>query len=135
MDASVVTALFVREARSPDARSLAAEASQPLLISNFAAVEVASAVSRKVRMEELTTVQGQAALAGLDRWMAGSTDHVLMSEADLAVAERLVRRFELKLRTVDAIHVALAQRLGAELATFDTGLASGGRAAGLTVHN
>jgi predicted nucleic acid-binding protein len=44
----------------------------------------------------------------------------------------MLRRLDLNLRTPDAIHIAIAQRLGAELATFDVRMAESAEALGVT---
>lgn len=41
----------------------------------------------------------------------------------MATAAGYLRRLDLPLRTADAINIAMTQRLGADLATFDTAMA------------
>ena len=43
----------------------------------------------------------------------------VITPADWATAERLLRRLDLPLLTPDMLHVAVATRLGTRLATFD----------------
>lgn len=132
LDASVLVALVVDEERSQDARTLIARR-EPPIVSTFAALELASAVSRKLRMGELSELQADAALTALDVWLARDAVRVITSESDIFAAAGLVRRFDLKLRTGDALHVTTALRLGADLATFDVRMAQAARAAGLHV--
>lgn len=53
-----------------------------------------------------------------------------MSVADVPSAGRLLRRTRTALRTPDALHLAVAVRLGVTLATFDQTLADAAREAG-----
>jgi predicted nucleic acid-binding protein len=50
--------------------------------------------------------------------------------ADIRAADIFLRRLDLNLRTPDAIHIAIARRLGAELATFDVRMAESAEALG-----
>ncbi len=113
-DASVLVALVVYEDRSQDARALIAH-HEPPIVSSFAALEMASAISRKVRMGELSTLQADDALTAFDVWLARDALQVITSDRDVFAAAGLVRRYNLKLRTGDALHVTTAFRLGRTL--------------------
>ena len=56
---------------------------------------------------------------------------VEISPFDLAHATTIIRRLNLNLRTADAIHIALCQRLDLTLWTFDQGMADCARRLGL----
>ncbi len=56
-----------------------------------------------------------------------------MQPSDLDDAQTMLRRLDLVLRAPDAINLAIAQRLGAELATFDIRMAECARALGIAV--
>jgi predicted nucleic acid-binding protein len=56
-----------------------------------------------------------------------------MTSADITAAAAFLRRLDLTLRTQDALHLAIAQRVGAELLTFDRRTASAARALGTSV--
>jgi len=53
--------------------------------------------------------------------------------ADIARAATFLRRLDLILRTPDAIHIAIAERIGATLVTFDRQMAAAARALGMAV--
>jgi len=53
--------------------------------------------------------------------------------ADIAAAAEFIRRLDLNLRTPDAVNIAVAQRAGAILATFDTRMAESEAALGVAV--
>jgi uncharacterized protein len=51
--------------------------------------------------------------------------------ADLVMAARFLRRLDLNLRTPDALNIAVAQRLGIAIATFDQRMAVAARQLGV----
>jgi predicted nucleic acid-binding protein len=65
-----------------------------------------------------------------DTWTAGETERVQTTSGDIARAAAFIRRLDLTLRAPDAIHIAIAQRVGADLLTFDTPMAKSARALG-----
>jgi predicted nucleic acid-binding protein len=103
------------------------------LVSEFAAAEVASALSRLVRMTLLEPADGNACLADFDVWRAAMTSPVDMHAADARLANAFVRRFELMLHAPDALHLAIAQRLDATFVTLDGRLLNAGRELGVSV--
>ncbi len=62
-----------------------------------------------------------------ERWAADAET----TRADVDAAIQLVRRFDLVLRGPDALHIAMAQRLGARLCTFDARMATAAAGVGL----
>jgi predicted nucleic acid-binding protein len=122
LDASVLVPLFVSEPRSPVVATFLGALAQPPLVSNFAAGEFASAIARRMRMTELTPTDATEAFAEFDHWSVTVAQPLTILPADIAAATALVRRFELKLRLPDAIHLAACQRAGLVLATLDAGL-------------
>jgi uncharacterized protein len=133
LDASYLVSLLTREPSSDRAAAFAAQNPDPPIASDLAAAEFASAVSRRVRMHELTRRQGRFALATFDHWAADRVQWVEVSPADIAVATSALRRLDLSLRTADAIHIATAQRLDATLVTFDQRMAASARTLGIAV--
>ena len=67
------------------------------------------------------------------RVLAADGTEVEAKAVDIAFAEAVLRRLDLNLRTPDAIYLAIAQRLGAELATFDIRMADCARQLGIPV--
>ena len=104
-----------------------------LVISDFAAAEFASSIARRVRVGQTPRHEGQLILLAFDRWMLTSASIVEVASIDIALASTFLRRLDLTLRTPDAIHIALAQRLGATLATFDQHMAASARTLGVAV--
>jgi uncharacterized protein len=79
-------------------------------------------------MQELPIEDGQAVLSAFDRWMLTAAGSVEVSGTDIALATSFLRRLDLTLRTPDAIHIAIAQRLQARLVTFDQRMTIAARA-------
>jgi predicted nucleic acid-binding protein len=65
--------------------------------------------------------------------MARTAASVEAGPADVAAGAAFLRRLEVNLRTPDAINIAIAQRVGATLVTFDTRMADSARALGCEV--
>jgi predicted nucleic acid-binding protein len=120
--------------RSLSGRTLNLQTVAPVLIVNdFASAEFASVVARRVRMKEISQSIAQATFAALDAWKLRSTERAETTTAVVAVAALALRRLDLPLRTADALNIAIAQRIGATLMTFDEKLAASARAFGVDV--
>ncbi|HYF07287.1 MAG TPA: type II toxin-antitoxin system VapC family toxin [Acetobacteraceae bacterium] len=131
LDASALASLFVEDTHSVAMDRWLATSPSTLLVSTFAAAELASAVSRRVRMGLYDTERAWRILASFDAWLAARAVTVHLDAADHVVAASLVRRFELRLLTPDALHLAICQRLGLPLLTFDARQAAAARALGI----
>ena len=132
LDASVLVALFVIDPAS--ARAEACLAGHPaIIISDFGAAEFSSAVARRVRMHDLTGNEAHRAFGDFDDWVERSASRQNVTTGDIASAERTLRRLDLNLRTPDALHIAVMQRIEATLVTFDRGMAAAARALGMAV--
>lgn len=132
LDASVLVGLLTDDASSQRADAVIRSSGMRLTVSDFGTAEFASAVSRKVRMGELTRRDAGEAFSDLDLWLAGSVERVELRSSDLAAATAILRGLGSSLRTPDAIHVAIAMRLGLPLATFDRRLAADAARLGLS---
>jgi predicted nucleic acid-binding protein len=133
LDASVVLPALLKEPASPAVDSFMSTVEQELLVSDFAAAEVASALSRLVRTGRLQPEEGTASLADFDAWRAAMATPAEIHAADVRLAEVFVRRFDLGLRAPDALHLAIARRLDATLITLDRRLADAARELGVSI--
>lgn len=133
LDASVLVALFTLDALTARAEAWLRRARPALVVSDFAAAELASAIARRVRMGSLDAGQARAAFAAFDAWTARETERARTVSADVAAAEAWLRRLDLTLRTPDALNIAIAQRLGAALATFDAKMVAAARTLGAEI--
>jgi predicted nucleic acid-binding protein len=127
LDASVLLPQLTNEPTSAAIDVLLDGWPDDLLVSEFAAAEVASALSRLTRTGELDVADARARLADFDAWRDGRTAHLVIEDLDIRAAHMLVRRFELKLRAPDALHLAVCRRLGLTLITLDQRLADAGK--------
>jgi predicted nucleic acid-binding protein len=132
LDASVLIAMLKPEPLSDRADSFARQHTAGLIVSDFAAAEFASAVARWVRTRELNLNEGRTVLDSFDI-LAARLRRVEMASNDLPTATMFLRRLDLPLRTPDAVHIAIAQRVGAILVTFDRQMAASARTLGSPV--
>jgi predicted nucleic acid-binding protein len=132
-DASALVALFVGDEFGERAEQYIADHNPTILVSDFAAVEFASAVSRLVRMQLLSRSAAEGVFIDFDAWRRGSTTAIDVGAEDLAAAQAFLRRLEFNLRAGDAIHIGVAQRAQAALATFDRRMAEVASVLGVAV--
>ena len=123
LDASVLLPTLVTEPRSKAVERFLGQADDGLVVSEFAAAEVASGISRLVRTRVLAPDFADSRLTEFDLWREDRTVAIEIEGADVRSAAMIVRRFELMLRTPDALHIAICRRLDASLATLDLRLA------------
>ena len=77
--------------------------------------------------------QMTSAFSVFDRWTKEVVARVEIEAQDVRTADSLLRRIELGLRAPDAINIAVAERFGAELATFDRRMAAAARTLGVQI--
>ena len=133
LDASVLLPTLIIEPATAAVYEFLGGNNREFLISDFAAAEVASALSRLIRVGRLQASDATARLADFDAWRAATTAPAEIHAADIRLAGAYVRRFDLALRAPDALHVAVARRLDAALVTLDRRLAAAARELGVAV--
>lgn len=133
LDADVLVASQIEEPRSDTVDRYLRAAPRPLVVSDYTAGEVASAVSRLIRMGRLAEAHARQVLEDFDAWRLADTIGVEIDNADVRLAGLFVRRFALELRMPDAVHAALCHRHGLTLATFDEDFARAARSIGIEV--
>lgn len=124
LDASVIVPILVDGPPSAAVHAFLLRNRETILVSDFAASEVASALSRLVRTGDLDRDDAESRLTTFDTWLVADTLAVPIEPDDVPLAAALVRRFELKLRTPDALHIVIADRCNAALVTRDSGMAA-----------
>ncbi len=132
LDASIVVPTLVDERASAAVDDFLTSADEPPIVSDMAALEVASALSRLVRMEILTR-EAAAALEKFDEWRAEATSDYALQPADFRTAGAFVRQFDLGLRAPDALHAAACRRGDHCLVTLDHRLATAAAKVGVRV--
>ena len=133
LDASVIVPLFTTDLFVHRAKAVLASRSTEWLVSDFASAEFASVVGNKFRTNVLSMEEARAAFVHFDDWTRHYAVHTETSSADIRMTQTLLRRLDLTLRAPDAVNLATAMRLGAELATFDTKLAECAHSLGISV--
>jgi hypothetical protein len=118
-DTSVLVDLFVPSANSARIRAWLKQRRPVLRVSDFVVGEFAAAISRKHRLGDLAEPDARRILGVFDTWREAQTEAIATLASDIRVAGSFVRRFETKLALPDAIHLAIAHRLGCALVSFD----------------
>jgi predicted nucleic acid-binding protein len=78
-------------------------------------------------------MEARETLSQFDIWRLSGTRSVLLAADDVRLAETFIRRLDLTLLAPDALHIAMAKREGAALATFDAKMAASAQNLGLDV--
>ncbi len=133
LDASVLVGLFTEDAFTLRADAFLRTNALVVIVSDLAAAEFASVIARHVRTKDITADAARVAFSTFDAWTARAAQRAELIAADLAAAKAFLRRFDLGLRTLDAINIAIAQRLGATLFTFDNRMTKSACALGIPV--
>ena len=133
LDASVLLPTLIKEQASAAVDAYVLAAAQEFLVSDFAIAEVASGLSRLVRMGLLGSAEATAHLNDFDAWRAAESSPVDVHAADVRLAYVYVRRFDLMLRAPDALHLAIARRIDTTLVTLDRRLANAASELGIAV--
>lgn len=131
LDASVLLPTLIEEAASAAVDAYMLSGTKEFLVSDFAAAEVASGLSRLVRMRLLDASDASARLADFDVWRAAMSWPADIHTYDIRLAATYVRRFDLALRAPDALHLAVARRLDVPLVTLDRRLVTAARELGI----
>jgi predicted nucleic acid-binding protein len=90
-------------------------------------VELASLVSRKVRMGELSAAEAEAVCREFERMLSESFELLAPAAADFVAAARYLK-VPTSLRAGDALHLAIAANHGArKILTLDSGFIDAGK--------
>ncbi|HEX4765474.1 MAG TPA: type II toxin-antitoxin system VapC family toxin [Lichenihabitans sp.] len=132
-DASVLVALLTEDALTTRAEAFIRDVAPIPVVSDFAAAEFASALARRVRTGEIEARHADQAFEVLDTWISRVVERAETTSSDVKVAETFLRRFDVNLRTPDALNIAIAKRVDAALVTFDEKMAAAASVIGSTV--
>jgi len=133
VDTSLLLPVYVPEGRSEEANGILEDASA-IVISDLAVAEFHVGLARKVKLGTLTIPQSETARATFESHLSeGLVQRIAMSPSHSEAAGDLAWKSPVMLRTLDALHLAVAAGLGAPVATFDGRLAEAARALGFTV--
>ncbi len=123
VDTSVLAAYYLPEALSESAERVLARIAAPA-ISALIDVEFVSVVARKVRTAQLSSASAREVLRDYDEdRSAGRYRLADIRESHYAQARRWIASLAVPLRTLDALHLALAHEQSIPLLTADRQLA------------
>ena len=122
LDTSVIVAAFTPDIHSEIAE-LWLDAPEPFLVSDWAAAEFSAAIRNKVRRGIVREERLGDVEAAFDAWTEGLGGRQRVLSQDVLQARAMIARRPL-LRAPDAMHIVIAARLSARLATFDEGQAA-----------
>ncbi len=132
LDTSAVLPYCREEAVSDTVQALLISLTAPALLTPLSKVEFASALGRWVRMRELTETQAADVENAYEQDLAaGCFKLVPMTRRHYQQAERWLLSRQTSLRTLDALHLASAHALDAQLVTCDSDLAQSADLLGL----
>lgn len=133
LDTSLVVAALTRETETTRIqRWLADQVVGELAISGWVVAEFSSALSIKLRTEQLDLEHRARALAAFADLRANSLTEIPITSAHFRAAALMADHHLLGLRSGDALHLAVAAENGATLCTLDRRLADGGRSLGVS---
>jgi len=119
IDTSVLAAYYCPEPLSGQIQSFLREQSRPA-ISDLTEVELFSAIARKVRMGEISTSDGNRIISKfLSHMHGGLFTTVLVESHHWRIARGWIGLFATPLRTLDALHLAIASAGDFTLVTSD----------------
>lgn len=131
LDVNVMVPLFAVDTLTDRAKKALRSLHDDLIVSDFAIAEFSSVIARRVRTRDLRPDEARAAFSNFDTWCARHVTWVKLESIDIVGATALMRRLDLSVRTPDALHIAIMQRIGCPLLTFDGTTASVARALGI----
>jgi uncharacterized protein len=131
LDVNVMVPLFAVDTLTDRAKKALRSLHDGLIVSDFSIAEFSSVIARRVRTRDLRADEARKAFSNFDAWCARYITLVKLESIDVLGATALVRRLDLSVRTPDALHLAIVQRIGCQLLTFDRNMTSVARTLGI----
>ncbi len=133
IDTSVLAAYYCPEPLSRQAEAVLTSQMGPA-ISWLTVVELISALSRKVREQTLKPAGARKILDAFKTHVDGGYYRLLgIDRSDYEQAEYRIGSFDSSLRTLDALHIAVAVREKLSIVTADSSLAATAQQSGIEV--
>lgn len=133
LDTSVLVAYYCPEALSEAAEKMILEDRQPA-VSALTEVELVSALARKIRERELSRENANRVLTEFQSHLNQSLfKRIPLERHHYSVAFHWVAQFAVPLRTLDALHLAVAAQNNLELITADHRLVQAARKLGVRI--
>lgn len=132
LDASVAVSLFVNDGHTGAADEWLRGLSAPVTLSLWTAAEFSAALAARARNRALAPAERTTAEQGFTEWSRGMITAAVL-DSDMVAARDMIRFDQAPLKAGDALHLALAVRLGLPIKTFDQALARAAEAVGMKV--
>lgn len=133
VDTSVLAAYYCPEPISALAERTLRSLTNPI-ISDLTLVELTSAVSRKIREKTLSREEGTRILTQFETHLEEGYYRILpVRTRDYRMARSWLAQLQGTLRTLDALHLAVAESAGSSTLTADKRLAAEAQTLGLPV--
>ncbi len=124
IDTSVLVAYYCPEPLSDQVEAILLNTEEPA-ISQLTEVEFISALARKIREQMLTTGDGNRIYAVFQTHIhQNSYTHLRIEPRHYSIARDWISQFRSPLRTLDALHLAVASENSLSVLTADNGLAN-----------
>lgn len=134
LDTSFVVSAFSVEPKTADCQSwLDENVDAELLISDWVKTEFSSAVSLKIRTKEISVEQRAEMVTWWHNAAANNFIAIDVVAGHFETASRMCDNHQLSLRAGDAMHIAIAQSVGATLVTLDKRMAAAALELGVPV--
>lgn len=131
LDTSVIVSLLTGETSAGRIRLwLNNRQPKPLLISDWSLTETSSALSLKLRTDQITMKAYEAAQTQFRLLAANSLEVLPVLQQHFYEAARYCDQHSLGLRSGDALHLAVAMELNAEIITLDKRFATAAQSLG-----
>lgn len=127
-----MVSLLVHDTHTERARALISTADR-FIVSDLMVAEFSSAIAIRWRSKTLSRAEANGALLLFDGWRARGAQRAEILSDDFLAADHLIRSLDHALKAPDAIHIAVARRLSAPIATFDLTMAREAERLGLEV--
>lgn len=124
LDTSVIVPLFAADALAGRASAWIRTQHHPCIISDFTCLEFTSVMARKHRARDLTEAEVRRAIERFNHWRGAVAQAATVTSTDIERSRGWIARLDITLRAPDAIHLALAHRMGIPVVTFDRGMAA-----------
>jgi predicted nucleic acid-binding protein len=120
LDTNVIAAYYCPEAMSCRVESFLLSQTERLAVSHLTEVELASAISRKIREKNMTQEAGKRVVQQFVMHIReGYFERLTLNTTHYKIAKEWLARFDMPLRTLDALHLALSEKENAPIVTFD----------------
>ncbi|MDZ8067028.1 MAG: type II toxin-antitoxin system VapC family toxin [Nostoc sp. DedQUE08] len=133
LDTSIIAPLYWTEALSDVVEQLLINETE-VGLSQLVEVELVSALSRRVRMREISQQDATAIVARFQADLESEFyTQIAMETVHYNLAREWISRFDTSLRTLDALHLAIAFQNNIRLVTADEALGTSAEVLGVEV--